>query len=424
MKPIRLALVTPWPPDASGIADFAHDLAIGLVEAGHAVDIYTHNPAAVAVEGATLSHVPLDWDGAGLEAHAFRLYQLGNHSDYHAWMMTALVERPGLVQVHDFVLHHLLIGLTEHPDDWPHYLRAVREWYGHDAAERAESSLFGRATPLWESASVIDHPFFEFFVSHAEGAIVHSKFAASRIVQRLPRVPMRLIDQTYRHQSVRDRTTLKRIGIFGGVQENKKLDWIFEAFRLLDAALAPIEVTVVGSLSSQSDALVASAAMLPHLTVNFIGRVDEERFIAELEQTDLCISLRHPTMGETSAIVMRALQHGIPTIVSDTGWYAELPPEVKKIPLENAPYVLASVLARLLAEPDEYRIWATACNDLPKTLDLSHARMTEEIVDFLQSYRTERFVADRVTHHLGNLGFIGDVSEEAILNAIARRSVV
>ena len=424
MSPVRIALVTPWPPDPSGIADFARDLAIGLVDAGHDLVIYTHNPAAATVEGATLVHVPADWDGAELDAHEFRLYQLGNHADYHAWMITALVERPGVVQVHDFVLHHLLIGLTQHPSGWPSYIRAVAEWYGQEVAEQAEMALLGKAKPLWESAAVVDFPFFEFFVSHAEGAIVHSQFAASRIVKRLPRVPMRQVDQTYRHQTSRVRPTLKRIGIFGGVQENKKLDWIIEAFRLLGASLAPVEVTVVGGVSSQSDALVAAAMDLPHLSIQFIGRVDETRFIEELEKTDLCISLRHPTMGETSAVVMRALQNGVPTIVSDTGWYSELPAEVRKIPLENAPYVLSSVIAPLLAGPDLYREWAIACAELPKKLDLSHARMTAEIVDFLQSYRTERIVADRVASHLGDLGFIGDESEEPTLRAIAHRSVV
>ncbi len=423
-SPIRIALVTPWPPDASGIADFARDLALGLVDAGHEVDIYTRNTEAVTIDGASLIHVPQDWDGAELDAHAFRLYQLGNHADYHAWMMTALLEKPGVVQVHDFVLHHLLIGLTQDVDDWPSYVRAVREWYGDDVAERAEMALFGKTTPLWESASVIDYPFFEFFVSHAEGALVHSRFAASRIVKRLPRIPMRQVDQTYRHQSSRVRTSLVRVGIFGGVQENKKIDWIIEAFRQLDKVLAPVEVTVVGTVSGQSELLVARAKELPYLSIRFIGRVDEARFIEELERTDLCISLRHPTMGETSAIVMRALQHGVPTIVSDTGWYAELPAEVKKIPLDNAPYVLSSVIARLLTEPGLYAEWAAACAELPTTLDLSHSRMIDEIVDFLQSYRAERLVADRVTNHLADLGFLGDAAERHIFEKIARRSVL
>ena len=28
----RLALITPWPPQSSGIADYAHDLALGLAQ--------------------------------------------------------------------------------------------------------------------------------------------------------------------------------------------------------------------------------------------------------------------------------------------------------------------------------------------------------------------------------------------------------
>jgi len=421
---IRLALVTPWPPDRSGIADFARDLAIGLVEAGHTVDVFTHAKNPAAVDGVTIVPVPLEWDGAELDAYPHRLFQLGNHADYHGWMLGAMTSRPGVVQVHDYVLHHLLIGLTRGIDDWPTYVRAVREWYGDETAERAETALVGKARPLWEATEVIEFPFFEFFVSHAAGVIVHSRFAASRIVKRLPRLSMRQVAQTYRHETVRRRSVLRRIGIFGGVQANKRIDWVVQAFEMLNATLKPVEVVVVGTIEGPSEALVARAKALPDLTIRFTGRLEEDAFIAEFEQTDLCISLRHPTMGETSAVVMRALQHGVPTIVSDTGWYAELPGAVKKIPLENAPYVLSSLIARLLNEPDLYREWASACAELPRTLGLAHATMVGQIVDFVQSHHAERAVADAITRHLADLGFVGEHAERGVLEAVASRSVL
>ena len=422
--PIRIALVTPWPPDQSGIADFARDLAIGLAAAGHTVDVFTPGEDAEAVAGITVVRVPADWDGADLASYAHRLYQLGNHADYHAWMLTAMTKQPGVVQLHDFVLHHLLIGLTNDVDRWPFYLRAVREWYGEETAERAELALLGKARPLWEAAEVVDVPFFEFFVSHAAAVIAHSRFAAMRIVKRLPRLPMRQVAQTYRGQVLRQRTSLSRIGIFGGVQENKKVDWIIEAFALLGAAMQPLEVTVVGTVAEQSKALVTRAQAMEHLTIRFVGRVDEAQFQSELANTDLCISLRHPTMGETSAIVMRALQHGVPTIVSDTGWYAELPPTVKKVPLDRAAFSLASMIAGLLNEPERYAAWSKECAELPRALGLAHDKTVDDIVDFMQSYRAERVASDLVAERLVDLGFIGDPSERAVLGTIALRSLI
>ena len=43
---------------------------------------------------------------------------------------------------------------------------------------------------------------------------------------------------------------------------------------------------------------------------------------------DACINLRAPTMGETSGTAVRALALGKPLVVSDVGWFAELPDEV------------------------------------------------------------------------------------------------
>ena len=421
-EPLRIALVTPWPPDHSGIADFSRDLATGLREAGWRVDVFTPNVAAEAVDGVTIVRVPAGWDGRGLESYAFRLYQLGNNIDFHGWMLPALLDHPGVVQLHDIVLHHLLIGLTCAVDDWPSYLRIVRTQYGDEVAKRFEGPLHGPVKPVWETAEVVDYPFFEFFVEHAVAVIVHSRFAARRVAERLPRLPLRQVAQTYRQSHVRQRTTLRRIGIFGGVQDNKKIDWILEAFGNLGTLLDGIQVTVVGAIAEQSEPLVAAAGRLEHLSIDFIGRVDEARFVEELEATDLCISLRHPTMGETSAIVMRALQLGAPTIVSDTGWYAELPVEVAKAPLRDTPNFLSSWIHRLVAEPDAYRAWAAECARLPERLDLSHAFMCNDIGDFLQTFRAERFANDRVTRHMVDLGFVGDPSERPVLDAIAKRS--
>jgi len=74
------------------------------------------------------------------------------------------------------------------------------------------------------------------------------------------------------------------------------------------------------------------------------------------------IALRMPTMGETSAVVMKALQAGLPTIVSDHGWYAELPECVRKLePSVGCPDELAKLLRSLVDDPALYMHWAEEC---------------------------------------------------------------
>jgi glycosyltransferase involved in cell wall biosynthesis len=51
---------------------------------------------------------------------------------------------------------------------------------------------------------------------------------------------------------------------------------------------------------------------------------------------DAIVSLRSPTMGETSGSAIRALSLGKPLVVSDRGWFAELPDEaVIKVPVDE-----------------------------------------------------------------------------------------
>ncbi len=416
--PVRIAIVSPWPPAHTGIADFVRDLAVGLAAAGHEIVVFTNTADPVGYDGVYLVVVDDEWDGAELAGFEFRLYELGNNMPFHAWMLRALLAYPGVVHLHDMVLHHLFAGLTCALGNWPDYLAAIVDWYGEAAATEAEGWRTGSAKPVWDTPSVVDMPLFEVFVQQAEAVIVHSRYAAVRLANQVPRLPVRQLDQTYRTVPARRRQSLKRIGVFGGVDRHKKVEWIIEAFGYLGSALQGVEVVVVGALNAPSELLLEQARQLGYVSVEFVGRISEEEFIAELDRADLCISLRYPTMGETSAIVMRALQMGLPTIVSDTGWYAELPSEVLKAPHSNTPHFIASTLQGLITQPERFDAWAAACARLPAVLDLSHDHTCADVVDFLQTYRAERFATDLVGQTLIDIGMIGDFSERHVLAAI------
>jgi glycosyltransferase involved in cell wall biosynthesis len=58
------------------------------------------------------------------------------------------------------------------------------------------------------------------------------------------------------------------------------------------------------------------------------GWADEPRLWALMAGADVFVNLRHPTMGETSGSVIRSLSLGKPLVVSDVGWFSELPDAV------------------------------------------------------------------------------------------------
>ena len=62
--------------------------------------------------------------------------------------------------------------------------------------------------------------------------------------------------------------------------------------------------------------------------VRITGFVSEAEFDEYLAISDLVVNLRHPVMGVTSAALLRALAFGKPYIVTDIGWFSELPDSV------------------------------------------------------------------------------------------------
>jgi len=86
------------------------------------------------------------------------------------------------------------------------------------------------------------------------------------------------------------------------------------------------------------------------------GWIDEPRLWALMAGSDVLVNLRHPTMGETSGSVIRALSLAKPTVVSDVGWFSELPPEaVVRIPVGDDEVPTLSASLDLLVTREDVR---------------------------------------------------------------------
>jgi glycosyltransferase involved in cell wall biosynthesis len=93
--------------------------------------------------------------------------------------------------------------------------------------------------------------------------------------------------------------------------------------------------------------------------------VEETRMWSLMAGSDVCVNLRWPTMGETSGAAIRALALGRPLIVSDVGWFAELPDGVvAKVPVDEWEVdVLAALLERLGGDEQLRTSLGTAARD-------------------------------------------------------------
>lgn len=377
---MRIALITPWPPQHTGIADYAFDLARNFIHHGHVVDVYTQVSKPRHLNGVNFYFVK-DAEIPNLSNYDNIIYQIGNNTAFHLFMLPILREYRGVVHLHDLVLHHLMAWLTWLQGDIKAYLDLITKWYGSIVAGYAAEMLKLDVMP-WDSPVVTDIPLFEEVVHYADLCIVHSDFAKNAIRFAFPNLQCLQVPQVYSgikisHKHPKTDENL-RIGVFGGVDPQKHVDTIIRVTGELIKSGYTCNVDVVGPISKQChhiNNLVSELHVQKHITIH--GRVDEETFNYLMDQCDICVSLRYPTMGETSAVVMKAIQKAIPIIVTNIGWYSELPDFVIKIPFDKLiEHRLKYALKQFIDDRDSLFIIKT------KSIEYAHSCLNpEDIID-------------------------------------------
>ena len=341
---MKVAYVSPLPPERSGVADYSALLVPAL---GKHVELQLVRRRSRAL--------PRDADVV--------LYHIGNSAEAHGWILELLRRRPGLVVLHDFSLHHLIAEMTLGKRDVAGYVRALEQEAGLVGRLLALGVADGAAPPLWDT-SPERFPLVGEVLARAAGLIVHSRYVERRVREhgyggplwRIPHPAWPDPEAAPVEDMVAGRHPV--IGCFGNLNPSKRVPQLLQAFASLRQAY-PQALLVLGGAADQGLELAARLRALDleeGRDVVHEGRVSESRLWRLLASCDVCVALRHPTRGETSGMAIRALSVGKPLVVSDAGWFAELPGSVAaKVPIdERETETVAAFLERLTAD-DELR---------------------------------------------------------------------
>jgi hypothetical protein len=111
---------------------------------------------------------------------------------------------------------------------------------------------------------------------------------------------------------------------------------------------------LVGSASPSYDVRAAVARAGIQEMVTITGYVERNTFEDYVAAADLCINLRHPTAGETSASLLRLLGAGRPTLITASGSFMEIPPGAAAHvdPDANEGDLIQAYIRLLLQRPD------------------------------------------------------------------------
>jgi glycosyltransferase involved in cell wall biosynthesis len=372
----------------SGIADYSLDLLPHLARLADVRLIRLPDLAVAPEIERAWAMAPAAETGAG---GRLPLYQMGNNR-YHQGVLELALRLPGVLTLHDVVLHHLLLDVTlgrEKPESFWEYkdrLTADHGWIG-------EAAALAKRWNAWGDTPIFELPAHRALLRRQRGVLVHSRWAAAFLAEEDLGVPVRVVPMGVplppAAGEAAGRALRARFGlppdrpVLGSFGFQTPIKRTVSAVRALAApGLADVHLLIVGEavpvMDLEGEARRAGVADRVHIT----GFVPFEELAAAIAAADLCLNLRYPTAGETSASLLRVLAAGRPAIVSDYAQFADLPGEIAlRVPLgDDEPAALAALLRELLADPGRLRAMGRAAREHVR-LQNDPARAARAVVD-------------------------------------------
>lgn len=295
----------PPPGSPSGIADYAETLRRALERLGRV--------------------------SRGQGSADIHLYHLGNNR-LHAEIYAEAMAKPGVVVLHDAVLHHFMLGALPHDEYMSEWIYNYGEW----RRDLGEELWRERARAAFEPR-YFQFPMLRRILERARGVIVHNPGAAA-IARAHGATNVAVVPHFCETGDIPDTPAIARFrgrigvsqgaalfGIFGYLREPKRILPCIRAFRRLHALRPETALLLAGKpVSPDLDRLLAIEAR--HPGIRRLGHLSESDFALAAASVDCCLNLRYPGAGETSGIAIRLMGKAKPVLVTDNAENSDFPP--------------------------------------------------------------------------------------------------
>lgn len=337
---MKIGFFSPLPPARSGVADYSAALLTRMRQFGEVQ--------------------------VGNEQADVALYHLGNNL-LHREIYEQALRRPGVVVLHDAVLHHLFLGSLNEAA----YVQEFTYNYGAWSQDQARGLWRERARSAADSR-YFRFPMLKRIAETSKAVIVHNPGAAQMVRQHAPSANVCELPFLFDPPALPQQYSIERLrtsmgipqstllcGVFGHLRESKRLLPILRAYAKARSQ-SDLALLIAGEFSSSD---LARAAQ-PSLNAPGIFRFEytpQAKFWQLAMMVDLCINLRYPAAGETSAIGSALMGMGKPVIFT-AGLETSRFPEAACLRVdagEPEEDMLASYLIWLARHPDDARAIGT-----------------------------------------------------------------
>ena len=328
---MRIDWFSPLPPARTAIADYTGRLLAAL-GARAEVTLWTdqaHWNSGLESHAAVRRFDPrhMRWD----ELHAADavFYNLGNNAQFHQPIWQVARQCPGFAIMHDVLVHDSVAWDHQQRHDRATYLELMQSLYGARGRRDGELYWSGVLTRLQMGRLYSCAPFL---LESSLGAIVHSGAAEQALLKEVD-VPVVRLPLPFParppgpggapYSAAALGGPPWKLVVFGFLGANRCLEQILTALARLEDRR--FQLHIYGNLEERAEVEAAIERLRLADTVTLHGFVPDAELDAALAAAQLVLNLRYPTKGEASYSQLRIWSHGLPSLVTRVGWYAEQP---------------------------------------------------------------------------------------------------
>jgi glycosyltransferase involved in cell wall biosynthesis len=329
---MKVAFFTPVSPQKTGISDYTEQEILPYLSKFCDIDVFIDKNVKPSNSDLIKNFNIYSYtDFPSLEKnYDIFLYHMGNNS-LHEFIYNTLMRHPGIVVLHDIFLHGFLWNISLSKGDAKNYIDTFEYCYGEKGVKIAQTAVITGVLPEFE------YPLIKKIIDSSLGVICHSDYGITQIMSENKDSIVKKINQPYTIQDdERDLnyqfTTKSNLGLtkffpiitsFGFIFPHKRYHIILKAFKRFLENYPDAILILVGEDMMNLNRMIADHG----ITKSVIQTGYIPHFMAQqyLNISDFCINLRYPTAGETSRSVLQDMASQKPVIVSNVGWFAELP---------------------------------------------------------------------------------------------------
>jgi glycosyltransferase involved in cell wall biosynthesis len=268
------------------------------------------------------------------------VYNLGNFVPFHRDVYATQLVHPGIVILHDLVMHDFFANLylargCDHHEFVDHLA------FSHGKAGKAlgRGIVAHRRDPVGGDRESLRYPLARSAIHGALGVVVHGEFVRRQLAAFASVSVIKIDFPTppigASPEKLPAKADLSHVHLltFGLVNPNKQSDLVIDAIGKSELLRERVIFTLVGECHSEDYRKKLRGLIETHHLegiVRMVGHKSDAELEALIHEADVIINLRNPHFGECSWSLLEALFAGKPTVVWAHGYYDEFPSDVVK----------------------------------------------------------------------------------------------